>query len=134
MQEEIEKVKKRREERALERARHKEEMKILVRERARAELQDREKKEEEFHFDYSKVTSEIRLLEGCAKPIDILTKHLSGSDDLDIEINEPYRVFKGLIVKEMEELRDDIEMHLDLDGETPTHVEYWEVSFLPIAC
>ncbi|KAK4272798.1 hypothetical protein QN277_021304 [Acacia crassicarpa] len=123
---EIEKVKKRREERALEKARHEEEMAILARERARAEFQDWEKKEEEFHFDQSKVRSEIRLLEGRAKPIDILTKHLSGSDDLDIEINEPYMVFKGLTVKEMEELRDDIKMHLDLDRETPTHVEYWE--------
>ncbi|KAI9122155.1 hypothetical protein K1719_006844 [Acacia pycnantha] len=112
---EIEKVKKRREERALEKARHEEEMAILARERARAEFQDWEKKEEEFHFDQSKVRSEIRLLEGRAKPIDILTKHLSGSDDLDIEINEPYMVFKGLTVKEMEELRDDIKMHLDLD-------------------
>ncbi|KAI9083587.1 hypothetical protein K1719_034529 [Acacia pycnantha] len=123
---EIEKVKKRREERALEKARHEEEMAILARERARAEFQDWEKKEEEFHFDQSKVRSEIRLLEGRAKPIDVLTKHLSGSDDLDIEINEPYMVFKGLTVKEMEELRDDIKMHLDLDRETPTHVEYWE--------
>lgn len=97
---------------------------ILARERARAEFQDWEKKEEEvlrcfqpslflfdsalafcllirfclqFHFDQSKVRSEIRLLEGRAKPIDILTKHLSGSDDLDIEINEPYMVFKVTI-------------------------------------
>ncbi|XP_028789932.1 cactin [Neltuma alba] len=123
---EIEKVKKRREERALEKAQHEEEMAILARERARAEFQDWEKKEEEFHFDQSKVRSQIRLLEGRAKPIDILTKQLSGSDDLDIEINEPYMVFKGLTVKEMEELRDDIKMHLDLDRETPTHVEYWE--------
>jgi hypothetical protein len=35
---------------------------------------------------------------------------------------------QGLTVKEMEELRDDIKMHLDLDRATPTHVEYWEVS------
>ena len=34
---------------------------------------------------------------------------------------------QGLTVKEMEELRDDIKMHLDLDRATPTHVEYWEV-------
>jgi len=27
----------------------------------------------------------------------------------------------------MEELRDDIKMHLDFDRATPTHVEYWEV-------
>ncbi|XP_057438215.1 splicing factor Cactin [Lotus japonicus] len=123
---EIEKVKKRREERALEKAQHEEEMALLARERARAEFQDWEKKEEEFHFDQSKVRSEIRLREGRARPIDVLTKHLNGSDDLDIEINEPYMVFKGLTVKEMNELRDDIKMHLDLDRATPTHVKYWE--------
>ncbi|XP_024022982.1 cactin [Morus notabilis] len=123
---EIEKVKKRREERALEKARHEEEMALLARERARAEYQDWEKKEEEFHFDQSKVRSEIRLREGRVKPIDILSKHLNGSDDFDIDINEPYLVFKGLTVKEMEELRDDIKMHLDLDRATLTHIEYWE--------
>ncbi|CDP20057.1 unnamed protein product [Coffea canephora] len=123
---EIEKVKKRREERAIEKAQHEEEMALLARERARAEFQDWEKKEEEFHFDQSKVRSEIRLREGRTKPIDILTKHLNPSDDLDIEINEPYMVFKGLTVKEMEELHEDIKMHLDLDRSTPTHVQYWE--------
>ncbi|KAI5319202.1 hypothetical protein L3X38_038910 [Prunus dulcis] len=94
--------------------------------RARAEYQDWEKKEEEFHFDQSKVRSEIRLREGRIKPIDVLSKHLNGSDEFDIEINEPYMVFKGLSVKEMEELRDDIKMHLDLDRATPTHIEFWE--------
>lgn len=98
---------------------------LLARERARAEFQDWEKKEEEvyvciilllqkisvtdqhlfnllvadmfyvqFHFDQSKTRSEIRLREGRMKPIDILTKHLDPVDDLDIEINEPYNVFK----------------------------------------
>ena len=38
--------------------------------------------------------SEIRLREGRIKPIDVLSKHLNGSDDFDIEINEPYIVFK----------------------------------------
>lgn len=48
----------------------------------------------QFHFEQSKIRSEIRLREGRVKPIDILTKHLDPSDDLDIEINEPYMVFK----------------------------------------
>ncbi|XP_065881299.1 splicing factor Cactin-like [Euphorbia lathyris] len=123
---EIEKVKKRREERALEKARHEEEMALLARERARAEFQDWEKKEEEFHFDQSKVRSVIRMREGRMKPIDVLSKHLNVSDDLDIDLNEPYTVFKGLTVKEMEELHDDIKMHLDMDRKTQTHVDYWE--------
>lgn len=104
---------------------------MLARERARAEFQDWEKKEEEvccfdfifasliyivitalsilyytlveevtkifylqFHFDQSKIRSHIRLQEGRMKPIDVLSKHLNVSDDLDIEINEPYMVFK----------------------------------------
>lgn len=123
---EIEKVKKRREERAIEKAQREEEMALLARERARAEFHDWEKKEEEFHFDQSKMRSEIRLREGRTKPIDILTKHLDPSDDFEIEINEPYMVFKGLTVKEMEELHNDIKMHLDLDRATPTHIRYWE--------
>ncbi|CAI0469285.1 unnamed protein product [Linum tenue] len=123
---EIEKVKKRREERALEKAQHEEEMALLARERARAEFQDWEKKEDEFHFEQSKVRSEIRVREGRVKPIDVLAKHLNVSDDLDIEINEPYMVFKGLTVKEMEELHDDIKMHLDMERTTQTQVDYWE--------
>lgn len=123
---EIEKVKKRREERAIEKAQHEEEMAMLARERARAEFLDWEKKEEEFHFDQSKVRSDIRLREGRAKPIDILSKNLNLSKDFDIEINEPYTIFKGLTVKEMEELQEDIKMHLELDRATPTHIEFWE--------
>ncbi|KAK3016034.1 hypothetical protein RJ639_005294 [Escallonia herrerae] len=103
-----------------------ERMALLARERARAEFHDWEKKEEEFHFDQSKVRSEIRLREGRIKAIDVLSKHLEPSDDFDIEINEPYMVFKGLTVKEMEELHEDIKMHLDLDRATPTHIQYWE--------
>lgn len=48
----------------------------------------------QFHFDQSKVRSEIRLREGRARPIDVLTKQLNGSDDMDIELDEPYMVFK----------------------------------------
>uniref|UniRef100_A0ACD5X8T6 Uncharacterized protein n=1 Tax=Avena sativa TaxID=4498 RepID=A0ACD5X8T6_AVESA len=129
---EIEKVKKRREERAVEKAQHEEEMALLARERARAEFQDWEKKEEEFHFDQSKFRSEIRLREGRTKPIDVLLKNLNFADEFDVELNEPYLVFKGLTVKEMEELRDDIKMHLDLDRESQVNVKYWEA--LMVVC
>nr|GMD35039.1 cactin [Ipomoea batatas] len=123
---EIEKVKKRREERAIEKAQREEEMAMLARERARAEFQDWEKKEEEFHFDQSKTRTKIRIQQGRIKPIDVLIKQLDPSDDFDIEINEPYMVFKGLTMKEIEELQEDIKLHLDLDRATETHVQYWE--------
>ncbi|XP_031123894.1 cactin-like isoform X2 [Ipomoea triloba] len=123
---EIEKVKKRREERAIEKAQREEEMAMLARERARAEFQDWEKKEEEFHFDQSKTRTKIRIQQGRIKPIDVLIEQLDPSCDFDIEINEPYMVFKGLTMKEIEELQEDIKMHLDLDRATETHVQYWE--------
>jgi hypothetical protein len=47
---------------------------------------------------------------------------------LDKLHNDLTFLVQGLTVNEMEELRDDIKMHLDLDRATPTHVEYWEVS------
>ncbi|KAG5582766.1 hypothetical protein H5410_053393 [Solanum commersonii] len=123
---EIEKVKKRREERAIEKAQREEELQMLARERARAEFQDWEKKEEEFHFDQSKVRTEIRLRQGRVKPIDVLIKQLEPSGEFDVEIDEPYVVFKGLAIKEMEELQEDIKLHIDLDRETPLHIQYWE--------
>ncbi|KAL9235978.1 hypothetical protein vseg_010694 [Gypsophila vaccaria] len=129
---EIEKVKKRREERALEKAQREEEMMLLARERSRAEADDFEKKEEEFHFDQSKVRSKIRLREGRMKPIDVLTTYLDESDEFDVELDEPYMVFKGLTVKEMEELNDDIKLHISLDRQTPTHIAYWEA--LMVVC
>ncbi|CAI5501530.1 unnamed protein product [Closterium sp. Naga37s-1] len=124
--EEIEKVKKRREERMLEKAQHDEEMAMLARERARAEFQDWEEKEDEFHFEQSRVRSEIRLREGRAKPIDVLARNLTLSGDFDIEVNEPYKIFKGLTVKEMEELKEDIKMHLEFDRNNPMHQEFWK--------
>lgn len=48
----------------------------------------------QFHFDQSKVRSEIRLREGRARPIDILTKTLNSSEEFDFDLNEPYIVFK----------------------------------------
>ncbi|CAH8264984.1 unnamed protein product [Arabidopsis lyrata] len=127
---EVENFKKRREETAEERARHEEDMALLARERARAEFQDWEKKEEEFKFEQSKVRSKIRLLEGRAKPIDVLYKYV---DDMDIKLSEqPYMVFKGLNVKDMEDLHNDIKMYLDWDRETPTRVQYWEA--LSVLC
>ena len=48
----------------------------------------------QFHFQQSKVRSDIRLKDGRAKPIDVLSKNLNLSDDFDVEINEPYKIYK----------------------------------------
>lgn len=56
---EIEKFKRKREERAIKKALHEEEMAMHARKRARAEFHDWEKKEEEFLLHQSKVKSGI---------------------------------------------------------------------------
>ncbi|EFJ36880.1 hypothetical protein SELMODRAFT_403675 [Selaginella moellendorffii] len=114
---EIEKVKKKREERAMEKAKNEEEKAMLARERARAEFQDWEKKEEEFLFHQREVRAEIRIKEGRATKIDLLSK----LDDL--RMAEPYLIFKGLSVKEMEKLREELRLHLELDRK---NTEFWE--------
>ncbi|GAQ80274.1 hypothetical protein KFL_000500270 [Klebsormidium nitens] len=123
---EIEKVKKRREEREKEKAQREEEQALLARERARAEFDDFEKKEEEFQFEMSKARAEIRLREGRAKPIDILAKNLKLSDDFDVEIDEPYTVFQGLAVSDMEELQKEIRMYQELDRDPVLHADFWD--------
>eukprot|EP00741_Cyanophora_paradoxa_P009528 tig00001501_g9228.t1 len=108
---EIDKVKKRREEREEEKMRWEEE-------------REWEKKEDEFHLKQAIIRSEIRIKEGRAKPIDIIAKNLHLDKDFDIEMNEPYKIFKGLPVAEIEELKADIATHLELDQEKG-HREFW---------
>ncbi|CAN0879894.1 CTN [Linum grandiflorum] len=119
---EIEKVNKRREDWAVERAQREEVTALVARERARAEFEDLEKKEDEFHYVQSKFRSEIRVREGRVKPIDVLINR-SGS----------YLVFQGLTLKELEELHDDIKLHLEMERSAQTcHVEYWDA--LSVVC
>ncbi|KAI3843202.1 hypothetical protein MKX03_009801 [Papaver bracteatum] len=123
---EIEKIKKRREESIIKKARREEESAMLASERARAGNQDWEKKDKECEYQRSKSGSEIRLCQGRAKPIDVLFKHLNDLDDDVGELDEPCKVFEGLAVKDMEELRNDIATLLDMDRETPRHIAYWD--------
>ncbi|KAL6562591.1 hypothetical protein OROGR_003598 [Orobanche gracilis] len=120
---EIEKVKRRREERVIQKSKHEDDMALLARERSAAD--GWEKKEQEFQFHQSQLKSQIRIREGRMKPIDMFRKLLISSDDMDIEINinQPCAVFKGLTVEEMEELHDAIKLCLDFDR---AHIQYWE--------
>ncbi|KAL6226591.1 hypothetical protein ACLB2K_000553 [Fragaria x ananassa] len=135
---EIEKVQRRREERARQRAQREEEMELLARERARAEFQDWEKKEEEFNYEQSRIKSEKRLREGRFKPIDhlvLMSKHLNGGsesddefDQMEMDLKEPYmHAFKGLAVEGLEELRADIQMNVDhCNSAIPEQSVFWK--------
>jgi hypothetical protein len=122
IRQEIAKVKKRREERELEKAQWEEEKARMQREADAGSYKDWESKEDEFYLRQAKMAAEIRIKQGRAKPIDILYKNLSMDTDFDFEMNEPYQIFKGLDLLELEELKKDIKMYLELD----THKDFWQ--------
>lgn len=124
---EIEKLKKRRVEREVEKARREEEVMMIERERANIEAHNSEKNEKEKSVEQMKIKSRIRLCEGRPKPIDVFVGIIDKFHELNMELDEPYMVFKGLTVKELEELHDDI---MSMSGSD--HAEYWEA--LRVVC
>jgi len=135
-QKEIEKVKKRREEREAEKAQMEEMRAQLQRDMDMEMIEGWEEKEEQFHRAQAKLRSEIRIREGREKAIDILAKNLhlfhtqSAPDanipvDLDVELTEPYKIFDGLGVIDLEELKRDIQIHVDLGA----NLEYWNALY-----
>ena len=53
---------------------------------------------------------------GRAQPIDILYKNINASDmEHDFDMNEPYKIFQSLELRELEDLQSDIQMYFELD-------------------
>ncbi|KAL8057882.1 hypothetical protein ABFX02_04G212100 [Erythranthe guttata] len=78
----IEKAKRRREERAIQ----DEQNALAARQRAKAAFDELEKKERGFEFDRTKIRAQIRLHKGRAKPIDLLILNQHRLDyRLDVE-------------------------------------------------
>lgn len=77
---EIQKLKNGREERAIQKVHHEEEMALLARERAVVKFHDWAKKEDKFQLDQSKLKSQNQLCEGRIKLIDELASYLDPSD------------------------------------------------------
>ena len=128
LQRDLEKAKKRRQEREAERELWEAERLRMAREREGQNYEDWERQEHEFHREQAKRRSEIRIKEGRPKPIDILYKNLNMDNDYEIEMNEPYKLFSNLSIQDLEELKRDIQMYLELD----THTDFWEA--LAVVC
>jgi transposase len=94
IEEEVEKVKRRREEREEEAAWLEEEKARASRQQEEEQHAEWEKKADDFHLKQAHERSKIRINEGRAKPIDMLAKNLI-SDDMDLEMSEPYKIFRG---------------------------------------
>lgn len=139
---EIEKVRKRREQRDLQ---YQEMERIRAEENRMRELEhydDWAKKEEEFHLRQQRQRSAIRLVEGREKPIDVLAKNillfglsnqekkdrssikyqekynaLDALETLEAELDEPDKLLKMLTLEELQETRQGIQTFLMLERE-----------------
>ncbi|EGF81611.1 hypothetical protein BATDEDRAFT_87661 [Batrachochytrium dendrobatidis JAM81] len=123
---ELEKLSKRRAEREIEQQLREQEQLRMQQERDAMEVGDWISKEDDFHLEQAKLRAQIRVKEGRAKPIDVLAINLSiGTDSqlakefdalgLEMDMNEPYLIFKSLTMKETEELHHDIMLYLGLE-------------------
>ncbi|XP_059616518.1 splicing factor Cactin [Phlebotomus argentipes] len=124
---ELEKVKKRRQERELERQKREEEQNMLQRSREAAQFEEWERQEDQFHLEQARLRSKIRIQDGRAKPIDLLAQYISDQnldDCLEMQMHEPYTYLNGLGIKDLEDLTADIKVYMEL--EKSKNSEYWE--------
>lgn len=121
---ELEKVKKRRMERELERQQREAEMALLQRGKEAAQLEQWARQEDQFHLEQARLRSRIRIQDGRAKPIDLLAKYISAEEEVDaVEMHEPYTYLRGLNVKDLEDLIEDIKVYKEL--ERGKNLDYW---------
>lgn len=125
---ELEKVKKRRQERELERLNREEEMVLLQRSREAAQFEEWERQEDQFHLEQARLRSKIRIQDGRAKPIDLLAQYISTQnfeETIEMQMHEPYTYLNGLSVQDLEDLLVDIRVYMELDKSRDNN-EYWE--------
>eukprot|EP00607_Mallomonas_marina_P001968 CAMPEP_0182428010 /NCGR_PEP_ID=MMETSP1167-20130531/20951_1 /TAXON_ID=2988 /ORGANISM="Mallomonas Sp, Strain CCMP3275" /LENGTH=496 /DNA_ID=CAMNT_0024610633 /DNA_START=57 /DNA_END=1544 /DNA_ORIENTATION=- len=140
---EIERVRKRRDDREKEL----EEMERLRTEEQRlreaSQYGDWQKKEDEFHMEQTRVRSKIRLIEKREQPIDILAKNIlqieSANDPdqnesdlsdklaaLDVEIRDPVEIINEVHPNELGKLQSDVENYLQLEQRKKgIYIDFW---------
>lgn len=69
----------------------------------------------------------MHSLPPSAKPIDVLAKYISSTEeeDLDIEVQEPYLLLCGLNIVDLEDLLEDIKVYREM--EMNRNSDFWLV-------
>lgn len=125
---ELEKVKKRRQERELEQQQREEEMAELQRSREAAQFEEWERQEDQFHLEQARLRSKIRIQDGRAKPIDLLAQYVSThnlEETIEMQMHEPYTYLNGLSIEDLEDLLEDIRIYMEMD-KSGENTGYWE--------
>ena len=118
---ELEKIKAAREARDLE-------AELFEREKRRAESQNFSyngwlDEERQFHLGQARQRAEIRLKEGRPKPVDVLSRNLEVDLAYDFDMRQPFEILLGLSEAQLQELRGDIDMYLEL---APQEADFWK--------
>ncbi|KAF5363399.1 hypothetical protein D9756_000810 [Leucocoprinus leucothites] len=136
--EELERLNRRRAQREEEQRLREEEELRMQRLQETAQMSEWLSKEEDFQLEQERMRAAIRIKEKRAKAIDFLALNLKyvnphtsqdepGDEDdagLEIDLDEPYKIFDNLTTPQTEELHDDIERNLALETED-THIDFW---------
>ncbi|KAF2358589.1 Cactin central domain [Trinorchestia longiramus] len=125
---ELEKVKKRRLERELERAEREALVELEQRQREAAQFSQFSRQEDNFQLEQARIRSQIRVEDGRAKPIDLLAQYISSECELTstgvLHVHEPYTHLTGLTLNDLEDLMEDIKVYQQLDRESKNQW-YW---------
>eukprot|EP00928_Gymnodinium_smaydae_P089089 TRINITY_DN73090_c0_g1_i1.p1 TRINITY_DN73090_c0_g1~~TRINITY_DN73090_c0_g1_i1.p1 ORF type:complete len:661 (-),score=175.80 TRINITY_DN73090_c0_g1_i1:71-2053(-) len=125
---EIHQVKKRRDEREVERKLLEKQRLEHDRERHDEEYQEWLDKEDKFHLDNAKARSMLRIDQGRERPIDLIAKGLAiagGEDfeDMTILETQPHQLFVQMTLDEIEDMVPDIANFVRNDTE---HKSFWK--------
>ncbi|KAF9263693.1 hypothetical protein L218DRAFT_959217 [Marasmius fiardii PR-910] len=133
--EELERLNRRRAEREVEARLREEEELRMQRMQESAQMSEWLSKEGEFELEQERSRAIIRIKEKRAKAIDFLAlnlKYVNPSEDdennedaeLEIDLDEPYKILDNLSAEQVEELHDDIERYLGLE-EDEVNIDFW---------
>ncbi|CAF5098937.1 unnamed protein product [Rotaria sp. Silwood1] len=129
---EIEKLKKQRLERVLQKKVREKEKEFLQRLKDVEYFGKWKEQEELFHFNQIHLRSKLRIANGRAKPIDLFIHYIT-DDDLPVGLCEPSTYLNGLTIHHLEDLLVDIRVYIETEQQqevgTKLHeydVEYWQ--------
>lgn len=125
---EIQQVKKRRDEREVERQ-------LLEQQRLEhdKELHDEEygewlTKEEKFHLDNAKARTQLRIEQGRERPLDLVAKALMIAEgeqfeEMTILDKPPHQLFVNMSIEEVEDIMDEVNTFVRIDAQ---HRDFWQ--------
>eukprot|EP00055_Hartaetosiga_balthica_P012215 m.58645 g.58645 ORF g.58645 m.58645 type:complete len:838 (+) comp7874_c0_seq1:69-2582(+) len=124
---ELEIMKRQRQEREQQREMAEKEKELRIRAQDEAQFGDWSSKEEEFLMQQAKVRSELRMKNGRAKPVDVFAKYIHEKDEeLAVQGLPPFTVFKTMTIKSCEDLVEDIDVFIRLEGADEQAKRIWK--------